>query len=60
MSMFFTMTLASVTGILIPEFFNRIGVDPAVSSSPFITTIQDILSLTVYFSLATAMLHYLA
>jgi magnesium transporter len=59
-SMFFTMTLASVTGILIPELFNRVGVDPAISSSPFITTIQDIISLTVYFSLATAMLHYFA
>ena len=59
-SMFFTMTLASATGILIPIFFNRVGVDPAVSSSPLITTTQDILSLTVYFSLATAMLHYLA
>jgi magnesium transporter len=59
-SMFFTMTLASATGILIPIFFNRVGVDPAISSSPFITTTQDILSLTVYFSLATAMLHYLA
>ena len=58
-SMFFTMTLASATGILIPTFFNRVGVDPAVSSSPFITTTQDILSLTIYFTLATAMLHYL-
>lgn len=58
-SMFFAMTLASVTGILIPHFFDRIGVDPAISSSPFITTIQDILSLAVYFSLATAMLYYL-
>ena len=58
-SMFFAMTLASISGILIPHFFDRIGVDPAVSSSPLITTIQDILSLAVYFSLATAMLYYL-
>jgi len=58
-SMFFAMTLASATGILIPMFFSRLGVDPAISSSPFITTTQDILSLTVYFTLATAMLHYL-
>ncbi len=59
-SMFFTMTLASATGILIPSFFSRVGMDPAISSSPFITTTQDILSLTIYFTLATAMLHYLA
>ncbi|MEE9564407.1 MAG: magnesium transporter [Candidatus Hydrothermarchaeaceae archaeon] len=58
-SMFFAMTLASATGILIPVFFSRVGVDPAISSSPLITTTQDILSLAVYFSLATAMLHYL-
>ncbi len=59
-SMFFTMMLATMIGILIPELFNRIGIDPAISSSPFITTIQDILGLAVYFSLATALLQYLA
>ncbi len=59
-SMFFTMTLASATGILIPGFFSRVGMDPAISSSPFISTTQDILSLTIYFTLAKTMLQYLA
>lgn len=59
-SMFFTMTLASVTGILIPGLFSRIGIDPAISSSPLISTIQDILSLTIYFSLAKLMLNFLS
>ncbi|MEE8401190.1 MAG: magnesium transporter [Candidatus Hydrothermarchaeaceae archaeon] len=59
-SMFFTMTLASVTGILIPGLFSRIGIDPAISSSPLISTTQDILSLTIYFSLAKSMLNFLS
>jgi len=57
-SMFITMTLASATGILIPKLFHRVGIDPAVSSNPFITTTQDITGLFIYFSLATLMIHY--
>ena len=35
---------------------NKLGFDPAVMSSPFITTIVDALSLLVYFGFATAIL----
>jgi magnesium transporter len=59
MSMFVTMTLASITGIGIPKLFHYIGIDPAISSNPFITTTQDITGLFIYFGLATLMLHYL-
>lgn len=58
-AMFCTMTLASITGVLIPKIFDRIGIDPAISSSPFITTTQDILGLFIYFGLASLMLRHI-
>jgi magnesium transporter len=36
---------------------DRIGFDPAVMASPLITTIVDAISLSVYFALATNILH---
>jgi magnesium transporter len=58
-AMFCTMAVASVTGVLIPKAFDRMGIDPAISSSPFITTIQDILGLFIYFGLASMLLYRL-
>lgn len=55
-SMFLTILIASSIGIIIPKFFDSIGIDPAISSSPFITTLADILGLFVYFGLATWMI----
>ena len=42
-----------------PVLFNALGVDPAVASGPFITTVNDIVGLGIYFSLATRFLSYL-
>ncbi len=39
------------------EKVSKLGFDPAVMASPFITTIVDALSLLVYFNIATHMLH---
>lgn len=47
------ITLATTNGALIPVMLSRIGIDPAVSMGPFVTTANDILGLTVYFSIAT-------
>lgn len=51
-SLFVAMTVATFIGTVIPMFMNRIGIDPAVASGPFITTGNDIVSLMIYFSLA--------
>lgn len=48
--------LAMLVGCLLPIGAKRLGFDPAVMASPFITTIVDALSLIVYFSVATAVL----
>ncbi|PKL01561.1 MAG: magnesium transporter [Tenericutes bacterium HGW-Tenericutes-1] len=50
------LTTASIAGSGIPLLMKLIKVDPAVASGPFITTINDIISLLIYFGLATLML----
>ena len=49
--------IAKVIGCLLPMLAKKIGFDPAVMASPFITTIVDALSLLIYFSIATAVMH---
>ena len=49
--------IAKVVGCTLPMLAKRIGFDPAVMASPFITTIVDVLSLLVYFQIAARLLH---
>ena len=58
-SMFFAITIAAAMGTLAPVVLKRLGVDPAISSGPFVTTANDISGLIIYLSLATVLLHYL-
>ena len=46
------MTLSSFFGALIPIIFKQIKIDPAVASGPFITTINDLTALLIYYGLA--------
>ena len=48
--------MAMLLGCVLPVIAKRIGLDPAVMASPFITTIVDALSLLVYFKVAVAIL----
>ena len=48
--------IAKLVGCSLPILANKIGLDPAVMASPFITTIVDVLSLVVYFRIACALL----
>jgi magnesium transporter len=48
--------MAMLVGCLLPIGAKRIGFDPAVMASPFITTIVDALSLLIYCSVARAIL----
>jgi len=56
-SMAVTVFSAAVMGTFIPLFLDYIGIDSAVASGPFITTVIDIASLIIYFVLATIMLN---
>ncbi len=49
--------VAKTIGSVLPMVTDRIGFDPAVMASPLITTIVDAISLSVYFALATHILH---
>ena len=52
-----TVIIAKLVGCTLPLLAKKIGFDPAVMASPFITTIVDALSLMVYMNLATLILH---
>ena len=52
-----TVVIAKVVGCSLPLLAKRLGFDPAVMASPFITTTVDALSLLVYFLFAKAVLH---
>ncbi len=52
MSAAIALSMASVFGAIIPLTLHKLKVDPAVASGPFITTLNDILGLVVYFTIA--------
>ncbi len=56
LTLVFTVLCAKVVGCTLPMAAEKIGIDPAVMASPFITTIVDALSLLIYFFFATQLL----
>ncbi len=55
-SIFSALVISAFLGSLIPIILNALKIDPAVASGPFITTINDITALIVYFGLATILI----
>ncbi len=55
-TMALTVLIAKMVGCSLPLAAQKLGFDPAVMASPFITTIVDALSLLVYFGIANALL----
>jgi magnesium transporter len=51
------VTLSTMIGSLLPLLIRRAGLDPAVSSTPFIASVVDVLGLIVYFAVAQVILH---
>ncbi len=51
-----TVVLAKLVGCTLPILAKKIGLDPAVMASPFITTVVDALSLIVFFSISSRVL----
>ena len=56
LSMFVTIVIAKLIGAMLPLLAKKLKLDPAVVASPFITTIVDVLSLTIYCLFAVAIL----
>jgi magnesium transporter len=53
LSLLAVLSVAAFGGILIPLLLNRLGVDPAVSSGPFVTTTTDIVGFLAFLGIAT-------
>jgi len=56
LSMFLGMLSSAFIGTVIPWCLDRLGKDPAIGSGPFATIIQDLLSVAIYFSIASILL----
>ena len=50
------VVFANLAGGMIPLLFKRIGLDPAVTSGPFLTSVMDISGVLIYFTIATGLL----
>ena len=56
-TVFLAVVVAAIMGTIIPLFFNAIGVDPALAAGPFVTILNDLVSVTGYLALATLFLN---
>jgi magnesium transporter len=48
-------TVATLVAMALPTLLGRLGIDPAFGSGPLATVVQDLLSILIYFSIATAL-----
>jgi magnesium transporter len=56
MAMVVTLIVAALAGILVPIGLDRMGVDPAVASSVFVTTVTDVIGFLAFLGFATILL----
>jgi len=52
-AMFSVVVFASVFGALVPLFLDKIKIDPAVATGPFVTTLNDIIGMGIYLTIGT-------
>ncbi|MBI9009788.1 MAG: magnesium transporter [Tenericutes bacterium] len=55
-SILIALFVSTILGALIPVFMTKAKIDPAVASGPFITTVSDIITMTIYYSVSLAIL----
>ena len=56
MALMVAMTISGLVGTVIPVFFHKINVDPAVASGPLISTVSDLVAVVTYYGLAWVLL----
>ena len=56
LALMIAMVISSLVGTLIPMFFHKINVDPAVASGPLITTVNDLVAVVTYYGLVWILL----
>lgn len=57
-SLMCTVMVAKLVGCSLPILAKAVGLDPAIMAAPIISTTVDAIALTIYFSLATTLLHF--
>ena len=50
-SLFVVIVFAALIGTLIPLILNKYKIDPALATGPFVTTLNDVLGLFIYFTI---------
>lgn len=55
-----SILVATIAGSFIPLLIHKMGIDPAVASGPFITTLNDVTSILIYLGLATTLISQLS
>ena len=55
-SLLTVMVFAAMFGTFVPLFLNKYNIDPALATGPFITTMNDVIGLFIYFSIAEIIL----
>lgn len=53
LAMVIAISVAACMGVLVTVFFKKVGIDPAIASSPFVQTVNDITGILIYFTTAT-------
>lgn len=56
LSLFISILSTTTTGVILPEIFERLNLDPANASGPISTIIQDLLSVSIYLAIAQTLL----
>lgn len=59
-AMFSVIIFASIFGAVVPLFLNKIKIDPAVATGPFVTTLNDIIGMGIYLTIGTFFYNWLA
>lgn len=59
-SILFTLSISAAVGAIVPLIIHKLNFDPAIASGPFITTINDIIGLFIYFSIASFLLEFVS
>lgn len=59
-AMFVSVNLSGIVGTTVPMISKRMGFDPALTAGPFETAFQDVVGISIFLSLASAMLRWIA
>jgi len=59
-AMFISVNISGVVGTTVPMISKSLGFDPALTAGPFETAFQDVVGISIFLSLATFMLQWIA